>query len=121
MSSVIKIPLEKVIDIKIEENDIIFEIKGSHVTFKKKKCEWCGKPFTPQSSNNKYCSENCKKYARLEKVSHNMAEYRKRYDGVQLSSDLKNLGTGGLGGHRVDDFEEEYKKIRKELKDRRLR
>lgn len=96
MSSKIQIPLDNIINLEVNENNLIFEVKGSKVTFKKKKCEWCSKTFTPQSSNNKYCSDNCKKYARLEKVAKNMSEYRKRYVDVQLISDLKNVGTGGL-------------------------
>lgn len=54
-------------------------------------------------------------------VAKNMSEYHKRHVDVQLISDLKNIGTGGLGEHPVDDFEEEYKIIKKELKRKKLR
>lgn len=121
MSSKIQIPLEKVIDIKIDDNNIIFEVEGHKITFKKKNCQWCGKPFTPHSPNNKYCSDNCKKYAQMEVSAKSSDKYRKRYKDMQLSKASIDLGTGGIRAHRVNDFEEEYKLIQKELKRRGLR
>lgn len=39
MSSKIQIPLDNIINLEVNENNLIFEVKGSKVTFKKKKCE----------------------------------------------------------------------------------
>ena len=89
-----------------------------------RKCKWCGRtfrvPLGREYNATKYCCIKCSYYAYLEK--HNIAQrkYLREYEELWKHSD-KQLGSIGLGGTPEEDFEEELKKIRKELKMRGLR
>lgn len=116
----ITIPRSQVKTVEITPDQIKI-IMNTTSKFKNKHCKWCGKEFTPQTSHQMYCSDACTGYARAENTNNRIRKYRKRYESIQTIEDIKNIGTGNLGAHRLEDFEEEHKKIIKELKDRRLR
>lgn len=116
MTSTIQIPLERVVNIHLYDDIIKIEVEGRVINYKEKTCKYCNKKFIPQSPNNQYCSEKCKKNARRETLVQATRKYRKLYKDVQTSSDLKNVGTSSLGPHRDDNFEEELRKIEKEMK-----
>lgn len=87
-----------------------------------KTCQWCGRTFrvpkTREHNATKYCCIRCSYYSYLEK--HNIAqhEYLKRYEDFVKN---RRYGSIGLGATPEADFEEELKKIRKELRMRGLR
>lgn len=77
-----------------------------------KQCKWCGGMFIPSSPNHCYCSDRCKLFAQQECTRERVERYRKRYSDV-VGSDW--LGTGHLGSHAVQDFDEEEYLVKKEL------
>lgn len=82
--------------------------------YEDKVCQWCGKPFTPHQSTQKYCNKTCSGYAEQENTMNRVRRFRKKYKDV-LKQARRILGTGGLGQHAcTDDWQEEYNKIRKE-------
>jgi predicted nucleic acid-binding Zn finger protein len=64
-------------------------------------CVYCGCEFEfiGRTTNFKYCSNECATLA-------NIAKARKHI--------LNTLGTTDLSSHKIDDFEKEYKRIKKE-------
>lgn len=72
-------------------------------------CAYCGKEFKKRSNAQKYCCKKCSQNALKENKCDWIREYRKKYG-------IKNkwLGIGLIGEHRVKNFEEEYRIIRKE-------
>lgn len=109
----ITIPRSQVQNIEVTSDKI--RIIMNKKTFQEKACKWCGKKFTPQTSHQLYCSEDCTKYARMENTNNRIRKYRKKYEDVQTILDMKNIGTGNLGEHRLDDFKEEYQRVLREM------
>jgi hypothetical protein len=68
-----------------------------------KNCEYCGCEFEfiGRTTNFKYCSKECAKLA-------NIAKSRRHA--------LNTLGTTDLSNHRINNFDKEHKRIKKEKK-----
>lgn len=90
--------------------------KRKQPQFHEKQCNWCGKTYTPRVGHQLYCSPQCRKYSDQEHTLHRVRKFRKKYHNVLNQLSYQNLGTGGLGQHRDNDFEEEQRKIRQEMK-----
>ena len=84
------------------------------------KCKWCGKPFEKQHNRQEYCSEECARYARLEQKSKYNQKYRLKYKS-RKSDSYWGLGSGSLGSHCKESFDEEQEAIHKEFKHLKLR
>lgn len=85
--------------------------------YKTKKCKWCNTTYTPRSSHNLYCSEDCRILSKQKHGRDRITRFRRRYNDVlKTLQKYITIGTGGLGEHRDEDFDEEYQKIQQELK-----
>lgn len=82
------------------------------------KCNWCGRIFTKSTKNKKYCSSNCRKYAREEQNRENNRNYYNRYKDTLTERQKNQLGSKGanLHGTRDPDFTKEKQKIQKGMK-----
>ena len=60
----------------------------------RKKCEYCGKGFKPKNNAEKYCSKNCRKFAKREQNEKSKQKQRKNPDYYE-----KQLGNSNLGPH----------------------
>ncbi len=60
----------------------------------RKKCEYCGKGFKPKNNAEKYCSKNCRKFAKREQNEKSKQKQRKNPDYHE-----KQLGNSNLGPH----------------------
>ena len=58
----------------------------------RKNCEYCGKGFKPKSNAEKYCSKNCRKFAKREQNEKSKQKQRKNPDYYE-----KQLGNSNLG------------------------
>lgn len=89
---------------------------------RQRNCKWCGRsfrvPLTREYNATKYCCIKCSYYAKLEQNLEAKRKYDLKYK--ELST-YKQLGTKGLGQHRIDDFEKELEVIKNELKKMGLR
>lgn len=95
----------------------IIIIQTNKPQYKPKKCKWCNTTYTPTSSHNLYCSDDCRILARQKYGRDRITKFRKKYkDVLNTLTKYLTLGTGNLGKHRATTDEEEYKKIQKELK-----
>ncbi len=79
-------------------------------------CKWCGRLFTKSVSNKKYCSKDCKDYAKEEQHRNNVRDYYNRYKDTMSESKRGALGSKGanLHGKAKDDPEVEAKLIANE-------
>ena len=84
------------------------------------KCKWCGKPFEKKHNRQEYCSDECARYALLEQKARYNVRYRLKYKS-RKSDSYWGMGSGSLGSHKKDDFDEELESIRKELRRFKLR
>ncbi len=84
---------------------------------KKSVCEWCHNNYLKEHNSQKYCSDDCKEYARMEATNNRVRKYRKKYD--KNYSDW--IGCGSLGEHRSSNDDVEMDLIRKEFSRLRLR
>lgn len=81
------------------------------------KCKWCGKYFVRNKQNKRtlFCCKTCKKESELE---HNRDRQFKFYYRCIKSNNRHNkkigLGTGKLGKHRKENFEDEKKAVKNE-------
>ena len=83
------------------------------IKYPKAKCSYCGKTFTKQHGNQKYCSYNCKHNAKKEQVAHSrLRNYYKNKEQGKIS--IYGLGTGSLGQHRNTDTDREQEIITRE-------
>lgn len=88
-------------------------------------CKYCGKPFLKKHNKEMYCSDECRKMARLDQA----AKYQRKRrlmikNGDLVSNEYNNrtfLGTQYLSQHRKDDDDEEYEAILKEMKRLKLK
>lgn len=89
------------------------------ITIKKPqaKCQYCGKTYTKNHGNQKYCSYNCKTNAKKEQV----ARARMKHYYTYKNTSKESLGSGSLGPHKHTDDTLEYEKIQNELKRLRLK
>ena len=78
------------------------------------KCEWCGKEYTKNHGNEKYCSYNCKKEAEKEQSRNRRHRWYHRNKHRLSEKERYGLGTGTLGPHRHQDTHKEYDAIKKE-------
>ena len=62
-------------------------------------CKWCGRLFTKTSSNKKYCSNNCKLYAKEEQNRDNFRNYYNRYKDTMSEAKKGALGSKGANLH----------------------
>lgn len=60
-------------------------------------CKWCGRLFTKSVSNKKYCSDDCKAYAKEEQNRDNFRNYYNRYKDTM--SEVKKGGLGSKGAN----------------------
>lgn len=77
-------------------------------------CKWCGKEYTKNHHLEKYCSDDCRKYAYQEKTAQRVRRYRERYVGPNVS--WGGVGTGNLSNHRQNDFKKEQLTVKNEMK-----
>lgn len=79
-------------------------------------CKWCGRLFSKSVSNKKYCSDNCKAYAKEEQNRDNFRNYYNRYKDTMSESKRGALGSKGanLHGKANDDHEVEARLINNE-------
>lgn len=88
-----------------------------------KECDWCGVFFIPHHNKQVCCSKTCRQLRRASYMS--KYKYRRRIlerEGVLVNDrGILNVGTGGLSGHRCNNFSEEIRKVRQEMKERGLR
>lgn len=62
-------------------------------------CSWCGRLFTKSVFNKKYCSNNCKKYAKEEQNRDNFRNYYNRYKDTMSEAKKGALGSKGANLH----------------------
>lgn len=62
-------------------------------------CKWCGRLFKKSVSNKKYCSEDCKAYAKEEQNRDNFRNYYNRYKDTMSESQKGALGSRGANLH----------------------
>lgn len=84
------------------------------------KCKWCGKPFTKEHNRQEYCTKECAYYARLEQKARYNRKYRLNYKS-RKSDSYWGMGSGALGSHREESFDEEHEAVRKEFKRLKLK
>ena len=72
-------------------------------------CEWCGLPYYPKHGNQKYCGDDCAKYAELENGRIRKQKYRERRGGREESN-----GTGYIGSIPRGEFFDEWLVIQRE-------
>lgn len=79
-------------------------------------CNWCGRLFKKTVFNKKYCSEECKAYAKEEQNRDNFRNYYKRYKDTMSESKRGALGSKGanLHGRANNDHEVEARLINNE-------
>lgn len=75
----------------------------------RKKCEYCKKGFKPRNNAQKYCSNNCRKFAKLEQDEKSKQKQRKNPNYYE-----KQLGNSNLGPHANKNNEMEKISVRKE-------
>ncbi len=83
------------------------------------KCKWCGKLYLKKTNAEQYCSNHCKRQAKLESKRNYINKRNK--SGYVYNTRIKNLTTlGSLGTSSSSkckaSFNEEYVSIRKEMK-----
>lgn len=81
-------------------------------------CQLCGKPYTKQHRNQRYCSQECSQEARRLK---NRIYFSRWYTKNKTYCWARKKGTGTLGPHRHTTDEDEYEAIQTELRRLRLR
>jgi len=83
-----------------------------------KQCKWCEKTFMPYHNKQAFCDDTCRTLYRSRYKSDWMYHRRnlEREGHIVNDRSILNVGTGGLGEHRRDCFEDEMKEVRKELK-----
>jgi len=81
-------------------------------------CNWCGRLFTKTTHFKKYCSKNCKDYAKEEQNRLNFRNYYKRYKDTMSEAQKGALGSRGanLHAHANSDHEVEARLISNEKK-----
>ena len=81
-------------------------------------CNWCGRLFTKTIHFKKYCSNNCKDYAKEEQNRENFRNYYKRYKDTMSEVRKGALGSRGanLHAHANTDHEVEARLISNEKK-----
>lgn len=81
-------------------------------------CNWCGRLFTKTTHFKKYCSNNCKDYAKEEQNRQNFRNYYKRYKDTMSEAQKGALGSRGanLHAHANEDHEVEARLISNEKK-----
>ena len=101
-----------------KDNKIHFDSNESKKCYDKviydlqlKQCCWCHYAFKPKNNAEKYCSKSCRNFAKAEQDMINKRKQRKKSYYYENS-----LGTGNLGLHRDKNFDNEQKKVEKELK-----
>lgn len=80
-------------------------------------CGWCGKPIEKPNHHHRRYHEECTEHNTREKTRIRVREHRKKYKDIIK----RDLGTGNLHSHRLENPEEEHEEILKELKRLRLR
>ena len=82
------------------------------------KCNWCGRLFTKSTKNKKYCSSNCRKYAREEQNRENNRNYYNRYKDTLTERQKNQLGSKGanLHGKADKDIEQEKRKVKNAMR-----
>ena len=99
------------IDLTFKETiETIFEVLPT--------CNWCGRLFTKTTHFKKYCSKNCKDYAKEEQNRLNFRSYYKRYKDTMSEAQKGALGSRGanLHAHANSDHEVEARLISNEKK-----
>ena len=85
-----------------------------------KNCAYCGRifilPHGRGGNAKKYCSEACTKNARREKNLLAVRRYQKKYYDLLKNKPSFNKYAGRLGVKPSSNFDEEYRKIKAELK-----
>jgi len=81
-------------------------------------CNWCGRLFTKTIHFKKYCSNNCKDYAKEEQNRLNFRNYYNRYKDTMSEAQKGALGSRGanLHAHANADHEVEARLISNEKK-----
>ena len=102
-----------------------FLCDGVMVPFSNAKCKYCGKPFFKTANRTCYCSDRCRSLALREQKAEYQRKRRKLIrDGVLVAPNERSsndVGTGFIGEHKQDDFDDEYGVIQRELRRLRIR
>ena len=80
------------------------------------KCKWCGDFFVRKHHSEKYCCDECRKFAREEQSRVKSNRWYQNHKHELSEKQRWGLGSGLLGQHRNDDFEMEYLKIQREFR-----
>ena len=82
------------------------------IKYPKRKCAYCGKPFTKKHNRQTYCSPECRKKGDQEKSN---ARWRKWYHKNKKTLYAKQLGTRTIGPKPNPNIEREEQIVRNEL------
>lgn len=91
-----------------EDNLLLKKVKNN---LNRKKCGYCGKGFKPKNNAEKYCSKNCRKFAKREQNEKSKQKQRKNRDYIE-----KQLGNSNLGPHANKNEEKEINYVHNEFK-----
>lgn len=80
-------------------------------------CQWCNNTFLPHANRQTYCDDTCRELARTTYKRNWMYHYRKKIQNGEIIDprSILNVGTGNLGQHRLENYDEEHEKILEEL------
>lgn len=99
--------------------------EGMLVPYTNAKCKWCGKAFFKTANKTCYCSDRCRTLALREQKAEYQRKRRKLIrDGVIVAPNERasnDIGTGFIGEHMQDDFDDEYGVIQREFRRLRIR
>ena len=105
-----------VVDYAPEDPSLVFEDIVKILFDVLPTCKWCGRLFTKSVSNKKYCSDECKAYAKEEQNRDNFRNYYNRYKDTMSEAQKGALGSKGanLHGRANMDHDVEAKLINNE-------
>lgn len=121
-----KHPLQKYCSDNCREKARKIQNKKNRIRWEKKqekkvlvKCRWCGKIFTRTKNSERrfFCSEKCRKEMELKNNRDRQYRYYNRWKhSIRKDSKKYSLGTGRLGKHPRENFEDEKNVVKKEKK-----
>lgn len=85
------------------------------------KCAWCGCTFEKSHGNQKYCSDDCLKYATQEQTRNRFHKWYHKHKHDMGDTKRYGLGTGTLHGHCESDFSVEASVVSKEMSRLRIK
>ena len=86
-----------------------------HTNGRTRICNWCANIFH-STNGQRYCSERCRKYARMEQNNIHQKKYRARHGKSEKQDYFDNLGNSNLHEHPHNSAKKELIAIKKEKK-----